>query len=338
MSHHPNGLARRRFLAGMASGLVAAPLAVCAQPAKKKPRVAFILANTPEAEIAGPQPKSRYALAFLEGMRARGWVNGHTATIDVRTVAGQPDRYGPLVQELVALHTDVVVVSGAPGVLKVVEASRTIPVVVAGPNFEFLFDQGLARSLARPGGMVTGLTFSPGPEYTGKRLQLLKDAVPRISRVAHPFTGYLSPTADTAARAMSLTLIPVEVTSPEALPAAFAAMKRARADAMLLGGSPFFWTHRREMIDFAARERLPAMYWDRIFPESGGLISYGADYADLDRRAAIFVDKILRGAKPGDLPIEQPTKFELLINLRTAKALGVVIPGSLLGAADQVIE
>jgi len=211
--------------------------------------------------------------------------------------------------------------------------------VIAGGN---LVEDGLALSLAHPGGTVTGVTSAAGPEIAGKRVQLVKEACPQVSRVAvffsPPRSSTLPGTMEEAARTFGLTLAPAEVTAPDGFETAFASIRRAHVDAIVLGGGSFFWANQRKIIDLAAKEHLPAIYWDRIFAESGGLMSYGSDYADMYRRAAIYVDKILRGAKPADLPIEQPTKFELVINLKTAKTLGLTIPPSLLGRADEVIQ
>jgi putative ABC transport system substrate-binding protein len=318
-------------------GLLTAPLVAEGQQVGKVPRIAFIFANTPEAEITGPHPTSRSAQAFLDGMRQRGWVDGQNITIELRTVAGQPERYPAVAQEVVALHPDLIVLLGS-GVSKVIGISQKIPIVVVGGD---LIGMGLAQSLAHPGGTVTGLTDSVSPEIVGKRLELLKEAVPRASHVAVLLSVPIPrfrPETEAAARALNLTLLPVNVPAPEEFETAFTTIRRARVGAILVGGSPLFWGHRHRIIAFAAEERLPACYWDRIFAESGGLMSYGADYADLTRRAASYVDKILRGAKPGDLPIEQPTKFELIINLKTVKALGLTIPQTLLQRADQIIE
>jgi putative tryptophan/tyrosine transport system substrate-binding protein len=318
----------------LALGLLTAPLVAEGQQVGKVPRIAFIFANQPEAEIAGPHPTSRSAQAFLDGMRQRGWVDGQNITIELRTVAGQPERYPAVAQEVVALHPDLIVLLGS-GVSKVISISQKIPIVVVGGD---LVGMGLAQSLAHPGGTVTGLTDAVSVEIVGKRLQLLKEAVPRASHVAVLSSLQIRPEVEAAGRALNLTLLPVDVPAPEGFATAFTAIKRAHVGAILVGGSPFFWGNRHRIIAFAAEERLPACYWDRIFAESGGLMSYGADYADITRRAASYVDKILRGAKPGDLPIEQPTRFELVINTKTAKALGLTIPQSLLLRADQIIE
>jgi len=243
------------------------------------------------------------------------------------------------VQELVKLPADVVVTSGTAGAIAMRQASSSIPIVVAGGN---LVEDGLAQSLAHPGGTVTGLTGAASPEIWGKRAQLLKEVCPQVSRVAvffsPPRSRNWSVTLEEAARTLGLTLAPAEVTASDRFETAFASIRRARVDAIILGYSPFFWANRRKIIEFAANEHLPAMYWDRIYAESGGLMSYGADLADIDGLAAIYVDKILRGAKPADLPIEQPTKYELVINLKTAKALGLTIPPSLLARADEVFQ
>jgi putative ABC transport system substrate-binding protein len=237
-----------------------------------------------------------------------------------------------LVQELVGLPVDIVVTASgwAPKMIK--QASDTMPVVMAGGNADTLIGQGLIANVARPAGNVTGLMFDTGPGLVGKHLQLLKEAVPRASRVAYladPHPRYQHPAE--AACALKLTVVPVSVAAPEELDSAFAAISRQRVDAILLGQSAFFYGHRLRITDFAARQRLPAMYWYRIFADSGGLMSYGAEYVDLFRGAATYVDKILKGAKPGDLPLGLPTKFEFVINLKTAKALGLTIPPSLLG-------
>jgi putative ABC transport system substrate-binding protein len=326
---------RRGFLGTLVAGLLATPLATEAQQVKKVARIAFIWASSPAAEITGPPSPSRYVRAFLEGMRALGWVDGQNITIEQRTVAGQPERYAAVAQELVAAGTDLIVLSGTTGVSKVRQVSQKIPIVVAGGVF---VETGLAQSLAHPGGTVTGLTVSVGRELGAKRLQLLKEAAPRVSHVAVLSQLPPLPETETAARALNMTLLLVAVAAPEGFEAGFSAIRRARVGGILVAGSDFFWAQRRGIIEFAAREGLPAIYWDCIFAESGGLISYGSDYTDIDRRAASYVDKILRGAKPGDLPIEQPTKFELVLNLRTAKTLGLTIPQSLLLQADEVVQ
>jgi len=329
---------RRTFLGALAGAVLVTPLATKAQQVTKIPRIAFIFESTPEAELAPLNPTSRYARAFLEGMRQLGWINGQNIMIEWRTVEGHPERYAAVAQELVKLHVDVVVTSNTGGAMAMRQASSRIPIVVAGGD---LVGAGLALSLKHPGGTVTGLTATASSEIASKRVQLLKEACPQVSQVAILFSpprSNLPGTMEEAARTLGLTLAPAEVTAPEGFETAFASIQRARVGAIILGGSPFFWANRRKIIEFAAKENLPAMYWDRIFAESGGLMSYGSDYGDIDRRAAFYVDKILKGANPGTLPIERPTKFELVINLRTAKALGLTIPSSLLLQADEIIQ
>src|SRR5215470_12992278 len=286
---------RRAFLIGLSSSFLATPLAAKAQQVKKSPRIAVIFANAPEAELAPPNPTNRTARAFLEGMHQLGWIDGQNITIEWRTVAGHPERYAAALQELVKLPADVVVTSGTAGAIAMRQASSSIPVVVAGGN---LVEDGLAQSLAHPGGTVTGLTAAASPEIWGKRAQLLKEACPQVSRVAvffsPPRSRFWPGTLEEAARTLGLTLAPAEVTAPDGFETVFASIRRTRVNAIFLGGSPFFWGERRKIIEFAAKEHLPAMYWDRIYAESGGLMSYGPDYADLTRRAAIYVDKILK--------------------------------------------
>ena len=328
---------RRTFLGALAGAVLVTPLATKAQQVTKIPRIAFIFESTPEAELAPLNPTSRYARAFLEGMRQLGWINGQNIMIEWRTVEGHPERYAAVAQELVKLPVDVVVTSNTGGAMAMRQASSRIPVVVAGGP---LVQDGLALSLAHPGGTVTGLTGAASPEIWGKRAQLLKEACRQVSRAAvffsPPRSRNWSVPLEQAARTLGLTLAPAEVTASDGFETAFASIRRGRVDAIILGYYPFFWANRRKIIEFAAKEHLPAMYWERIYAESGGLMSYGPDWADLDRRAAIYVDKILRGAKPADLPIEQPTKFELVINLKTAKGLGLTIPPSLLARAERL--
>jgi putative tryptophan/tyrosine transport system substrate-binding protein len=331
---------RRTFLAGTGAVLLAAPLVGEAQPAGKTPRIAFIHSNAPEPSLKDP-PKNKYRRAFPEGMREFGWIDGQNITIEHRTAAGQPERFTALAQEVLGLHVDLIVVNSTEAALKVTQVSNTIPVVVAGADPEILIRAGLVDSLARPGGTVTGVAASAGmaDELRSKTLQVLKEAAPQISRVAYLFSPpFPFGITEATARSLKVTLLPAEVASPVGFERAFAAIRRARVNALYVGGSSFFWTQRRELIEFAAKERLPAVYWERGFVESGGLMSYGTDWTYIYRRAATYVDKILKGAKPGDLPVEMPTKFELVINLKTAKALGLTIPPSLLGRADEVIQ
>jgi ABC-type uncharacterized transport system substrate-binding protein len=337
---------RRAFIGTVAGGLLAAPLAAEAEQAGKVPRIALIFANTPEADMTGPRPTSKVARAFLEGMHALGWVDGQNITIVRKSAEGHPERYLRLAQELVSLKMDLLVVSGAGPLTAMMQATDTIPIVSAGALTDPVA-QGLAKSLGRPEGNVTGLTVIVSTALGSKRLELLKEAVPKISRVAvlsspggpGVVSGAGVAALDSAARALKLTLLPpVNVETPDGLQTAFATVTRQHADALFVAYDVFLFAHRGAIIEYAAKQQLPASYPSDFYAEDGGLMSYGANYVDIFRRSATYVDKILKGAKPADLPIEQPTKFELVINLKTAKALGLTIPPSLLQRADQVIE
>jgi len=277
-------------------------------------------------------------------LRDLGYVEGGTIVIEYRGAEGKPERLPALTAELVALKVDVIVASGTPQALAVKEVTRTLPIVFAAVADPIA--SGVVTSLARPGGNITGTSLL-APDLVGKRLEQLKQAVPSISRVAVLWQpGGLGERADkemlqgteVAARALGVRLQVVEARGPEDFDRAFSDMIRARAGAVTVLPSNIFITERRRLVDLAAKKRLPAVYGLREFVDTGGLMSYGANPADSFRRAATYVDKILKGAKPGDLPIEQPTKFELVINLKTAKALGLTIPPSLLGRADEVIR
>ena len=328
---------RRTFLGTLASGLLAAPLAAEAQQtAGKVVRIGYLAANL----AASPHLRE----AFLQGLRDLGYVEGRNVVIEYRDAEGKYERFPALATELVALKVDVIVVTSTPSAVAVKQATRTIPIV-----FTWAADpvgSGLVTSLARPGGNITGSSFF-APDLVGKRLDLLKRALPGVSRVAalwHPgdyverMEKDMLTETDRAARALGLRLQVVEARGPEDFDRAFSDMTRARADAVTVQSTNIFFIERRRLVDLAAKNRLPAMYLTREFVDAGGLMSYGPNVADLHRRAATYVDKILKGAKPGDLPVEQPTKFELVINLKTAKALGLTIPPALLQRADQVIE
>jgi putative ABC transport system substrate-binding protein len=320
----------------MAGGLLTTSLVAEAQQAAKVPRIGYL----------GPTLAANPHMieAFLQGLRDLGYVEGRNVVIEYRSAEGNLERYRALVAELVALKVDVIFVPGTPAAVAAKQATRTLPIVFAGAADPVA--DGLVTSLARPGGNVTGLSgFSP--ELVGKRLELLKQAVPGVSRVAVLWQPgavpeltekHLLKEADVAARALGVQLQIVEARGPADLDRAFSDMTRARAGALTVLGTPMFFTERRRLVDLAAKNRLPAVYGTRDSVDVGGLMAYGPNTADLVRRAATYVDKILKGAKPGDLPVEQPTKFELVINLKTAKALGLTIPQSVLGRADEVIQ
>jgi putative tryptophan/tyrosine transport system substrate-binding protein len=327
---------RRTFLAGTSAVLLAAPLAVEAQQAAKIARIGYLGTNL----TATPQLPE----AFRQGLRDLGYVEGRNLVIEYRFVEGKFDRFPALAAELVALKVDVIVAANTPAALAAKQATKTIPIVFAAASDPVA--SGFVTSLARPGGNVTGLSLL-GEELVGKRLELLKQVVPGVSRVAVLWQPGGLPertekdmlkAADVAARALGVRLHFVEARGPADFDRAFSDMTRARAGALTVLPSAMFIYERRRLADLAAKNRLPAVYPWREFVDAGGLMAYGPNLADLFRRAATYVDKILKGAKPGDLPIEQPTKFELVINLKTAKALGLTIPLSLLGRADEVIQ
>ena len=275
-------------------------------------------------------------------MKDLGWIEGQNIVIEWRFSGGRAELLPDLAAELVRLRVDLIVVPSSPTALAAKNATKTIPLVTVAVGDPVAL--GLVASLARPGGNITGLTNSVGPEIAGKQLELLKEVVPKVSRMAvlwNPNTrGNALALRETeiAARALGLELQPLEARSLNDFDRAFAAMTAKRAGALLVLGDVMFSTHRNRLADLAAKNRLPAMSAARESVEAGWLMSYGPNTPELFRRAATYVDKILKGAKPGDLPIEQPTKFELVINPKTAKTLGLTIPPSLLQRADQVIE
>jgi putative ABC transport system substrate-binding protein len=329
-------ISRRAFISTLFGGCLAAPLAVEAQQAAKVPRIGYLassLATNPHL----PE-------AFRQGLRDLGYVEGRNLVIEYRDAEGKLERLPALAAELVALKVDVIVAAATRHAVGAKQATTTIPIVFATAVDPVT--SGLVTSLARPGGNVTGLSALI-PELVGKCLEQLKQAVPGVSRVAALWQpgGYPERTekdmlkeADVAARALGVRLQFVEARGPADFDRAFSDMTRARADALTVLASSMFIGERRRIVDLAAKHRLPAVYPVREFVDAGGLMAYGANTADLYRRAATYVDKILKGAKPGDLPVEQPTKFELVINLKGAKALGVTIPPSVLQRADEVIQ
>jgi putative ABC transport system substrate-binding protein len=329
---------RRAFIGGLAC-VLAAPLAAEGQQPAKVPRIGWLLTGSLEA------PETKALLdAFRQGARELGYVEGQNIVIEYRAAEGRLDRFPALAAELVRIKVDLIVAGSTSAARAAQQATTTIPIVA--PTMADPIGDGLVASLARPGGNITGLTFL-GPELAPKRLELLKEALPKMSRVVgiwHPGSlsertakDMLSQT-EAAARKLGVQLQLVEVRSPDEIDRAFSTMARQRPDAFVMFPSVMFFIERRRVIDLAQKHRLPSIYVSREFVEPGGLMSYGASIADLFRRTATYVDKILKGAKPADLPVEQPTKFELVINLKTAKSLGLTIPPSLLQRADEVIQ
>ena len=331
-----NRVQRRQFLIA-AGALLATPLAADGQQAAKVARIGHLSPNL----AAGPHLRD----AFLQGLRDLGYVEGRNVVIEYRDAEGKRERLHALAAELVALKVDVILAEGGTlGPRVAMQATTTIPIVIAGAGDPV--GSGLVTSLARPGGNVTGLS-NLSPELVGKRLELLKQAVPGVSRVAVLWRPGALPEhtekdtlkgADVAARALGVRLQFVEARDPDEFARAFSDMTSARAGALTVLPSNMFVRERRRLVDLAAKNRLPAVYTSREFVDAGGLMSYGAHQPDLFRRAATYVDKILKGAKPGDLPLEQPTKFELVINLKPAKDLGLTIPPSVLARADDLIQ
>ena len=320
----------------LALGLVLAPLAAEAQQAAKVPRIGWLAVNR--------APNLHLSEAFRQGLRDLGYVEGRNVVIEYRDAEGKFERFPALAAELVALKVDVIVAASTPAALAARQATKTIPVI-----FVALGDpvtSGLVTSLARPGGNVTGVSFL-SPELVGKRLELLTQAVPGVGRIAvlwqpgdvpESTAKDLRTEAEVAARALGVRLQVVEARGPADFDRAFSAMTKAHVDALSVLPSAMLFSERGRLVDLAAKYRLPAVYPWREGADAGGLMSYGPNLPDLYRRAATYVDKILKGAKPADLPVEQPTKFELVINMKTAKALGLTIPQTLLQRADQVIQ
>jgi len=327
---------RRAFIGAVTVGLLIAPLAPEAPQAAEIARIGWLAVNL----AANPHLRE----AFLQGLRDLGYVEGRTVVIEDRSAEGKPERVPALAAELVALKVDVIVTSGTPQALAAQHATRSVPIVFAGVSDPVT--SGLVTSLSRPGGNVTGLSLL-APDLVGKGLEQLKQAVPGVNRVAVLWQpGALGKRteqdmlkeADVAARALGMRPQFVEARGPENFDRAFADMTRARAEALTVLSSPMLASERRHLVALAAKNRLPAVYPLREFVDAGGLMAYGPNAVDMYRRAAMYVDRILKGTKPGDLPVEQATKFELIINLKTAKALGLTIPPALLQRADQVID
>jgi putative ABC transport system substrate-binding protein len=328
-------LDRRTFVCTLTGSLLAAPLAAEAQQAGRVYRIGVLMNK------ASDPAESRQWQGLWLGLRERGWIEGENILIELREAEGNSSRVPELAADLVRRKMDLIVTRGSLFTGAVKAATSSIPIVFiahADP-----VGTGHVASLARPGGNITGLAILQ-TEIGAKGLEILRSVGPTVTRIAvlwHPGTPSAAPglkALEEPARRLRLDLQPVGARGPAELEGAFAAMSRARAQGVLVLATPIFFGERQRLGELAIAHRLPTMFQIRDYAEAGGLMSYGADLADLYRRAAIPVDKILKGAKPGDIPIEQPTKFELIINLRTAKALGLTIPPSLLQRADQVIE
>jgi len=324
---------RRAFLSTIAGGLLAAPLAGDAEQPKTPPRIGFLLMGSPPAGLT-------FALdAFREGLRELGWTENENIAIEYRWAGESPQRLPELAADLVRLKVNIIIGS-TPGVRAAQHATASIPIIMC--IADDAVKQGFVPSLARPGGNITGMA-SFASELAGKRLELLREATPRVSRVALLWNppgsspDFMKGT-QMAARSLGVTLQSVEIRTRDDFERAFASVLKGRAEALAVGPGQFLFAHQRGVVDFALKNRLPSIYAWKDPVSVGGLIAYGVNIPHVYRRTAYYVDRILRGAKPGDLPVEQPTKFDLVINLKTAKALGLTIPASLLQRADQVIE
>ena len=325
---------RRTFIGVVAGRLLAVPLAAEAQPAGRVYRIGF-LGNSMaalEANLVGP---------FREGLRDLGYVEGRNVLIEYRWAEGKYDRFPALIGELLALKVAVIVTAGTPATLAVKKATTSVPLVMLAVGDPV--GTGIVPSLSHPGGNITGLT-AISTEMDAKRLELLREVVPSVSYIAllwnagSPLQVLAEKQVQAAAQVLRMRVLSLGVKTEEEIKSALAVMARERSDALLVLADRLLLHHRALIMDFATRHRLPGVHAYRELVEAGGLMSFGPSYADMHKRAAYFVDRILKGAKPGDLPVERPLTFELVINLKTARALGLTIPQSLLQRADQVIE
>jgi putative ABC transport system substrate-binding protein len=322
---------RREFITLVGGAATAWPLAARAQQTGKLPTIGFL---GTDASIWSP-----WTAAFVQRLRELDWVEGRTIAIEYRWAEGRPERYAEIAAEFVRLKVDVIVTTG-PAVPALKQATSVIPIV-----FVFSIDPvgaGLVASLARPGGNVTGLSLQAA-DLAGKRFELLREVVPRLRRLAimvdvgNPEAGLEMSEIEATARALGIEVTPLEIRRAEDIAPAFEALK-AQADALYIVSAALIGANRTRIITLALSARLPTTFNNRDYVQIGGLMSYGPNFADQLRRAAELVDKILHGTKPGNIPVEQPTKFELVINLTTAKALGISVPQTLLATADEVIE
>ena len=326
-------MTRRTFLCGLMLGTLAAPLAAEGQQLGRVPTIGYVSPG------AGPNP---LADAFDRGLREAGYVEGRNIAVDRRYMAGREDQYDQVMAQLEQQKVDAIVAAGPPAALAAKRVVKTVPVVFAGVGDPVVI--GLVQSLARPGGNLTGVAFDATPEIAGKRLELLKAAVTNLSRVAalwssaDPVGLPLLRQLEQAAQRLRVKVMPYDVRGPEDFDPLFDEILKDRANGMLIVGGPVNVIHHKRIIAFTTTHGLPAISISRNYVEDGGLMSYGPSFADIMHHAAVYVARILKGAKPADLPVEQPTKFELVINLKTAKALGLTIPQSVLGRADQVIQ
>jgi putative ABC transport system substrate-binding protein len=323
---------RRSFIAGLANIAIAWPIVARAQRLAKRPTIGFLGTNTPAAQ-------ERWTAAFVQRLHELGWIEGQTVAIEYRWAEGRTERLADLAAELVRLKVDVIVTTGA-AVTAAKQATSVVPIVFAIASDPV--GSGMVASLARPGGNVTGLSLQQS-DVAGKRLELLREIVPKLGRLAiianfgNPPSVAEAHEAQARAHALGIDVDTFEIRQSSDIAPAFDALK-VRAQALYVCNEPLVVTNRTEINTLALAARLPTVYGSRVQVEAGGLISYAPSFSDFFRRAADVVDKVLRGTKPGDIPVEQPTKFEFIINLTTAKALGLTIPASLMSLADELIE
>ncbi len=325
-------MTRRAFIRRLAGAVMLPPMAADAETPVKARRIGLMMSTTPVAA-------SHIVAAFADGLRELGHVEGKNVVFEYRWAEGKPERFAEMAADLVRQKVDVIVASSQAPALAAKRATKTIPIVMV--NATDPVEVGLVASLTRPGGNVTGLSQQLTPEIRAKQVQLLKEALPKVSRVAvlhSPATTVGLGEYEAAGRALELRVQIVEIRGADDLGHAFTAMARDRVDALLVPGDILLFTERQRVAALAREHRLPGIYSLREFTEAGGLMSYSARISEQFRRAAIYVDKILRGASPATLPVESPSQYELVINLKTAKALGLTIPQSLLVRADQLIE
>lgn len=323
------------LVVALALGIVSAPPFSQAQQAPKMARIGFICGQ--------PAESGRYLLdALREGLRQLGYLEGQNIVIEARWAEARPERFPDLITEMVRLKPDMLVIASTPGAVAAKHARIAIPVVFVAVSDPV--GTGVVASLARPGRNFTGLSLAFGEGFSGKWLELLKEAVPRLSRAAmlvnprHPAAATYARELQAAAGQLNVKLQVMETRDPAEIDRAFAAMVKEHVDALVVTGDPLFMAHRKRLLDLAVKHRLPAMFSFTEFVGDGGLMAYGPSLSGQHRRAAIYVDKILKGAKPAELPVEQPTEFEFAINLKTAEALGLTIPQSLVVRADRIIQ
>ena len=327
-------IGRRELLAALGGGAVAAwPLAAHAQQAEKLRAIGYL--------NPGSGPPAPGITALFDALAELGWIEGKNVVFERRYAENRLERLPELAAELVRLNVDVIVAIGTPGPLAAKRATSTIPIVMAAAGDPL--GSGLVASLARPGGNVTGMSLM-APDLGGKRLELLKELLPRLARVAvlwnatNPYAAIVFKEMQAAGPTLGIEVQSLEVRSPDDFDGAFEIARRQHPDALITVEDPLTFSHRKRIADLAIGQQLPSLHGIREFAAAGGLMSYGASLADLYRRAAGYVDKILRGAKPADLPVQQPSKFEFVVNLKTARTLGLRIPDKLVALADEVIE